>query len=195
MDGQPSVRFGAAQRAEPRDRGASDALQALREVGRGSPPRIPGAMLPAMKRALSPPATTRAVFARHARAALEKYLSESRTGGAAWNIGANLAAVRWCRDDGIWMHAALRRHLDWVTGEAGVSREPVAIGSLTPVTALPPPGVTGFRIRLGTILHGEDRWWPAGGSTSALVERLEWLALQLAVKSGPFLRRWPGTKP
>lgn len=147
-----------------------------------------------MKRSLPAPGTTRAVFARHARAALEKYLPEARTGGAAWNIGANLAAVRWRRDDGVWMHTALRRHLDWVTGETGLSREPVAIGTLPLVTALPEATAPGFRIRLGTILHEEDRWWPAGGSAPALVEHLEWLALQLAVKSGPFLRRWPGTK-
>jgi hypothetical protein len=154
-------------------------------------------MLPPMRRALgssATPASARAGFARHARAALERYLPEARTGGASWTIAANLAAVRWRRDDGIWSHVALRRHLDWVTGETGLSRQAVAIGTLPMVTELPPAAATGFRIRLGTILHEEDRWWPAGGSTSALIERLGWLALQLAVKSGPFLRRWPGTK-
>jgi hypothetical protein len=137
--------------------------------------------------------TRGATFARQARAALEKYLPESRTGGARWGSSANLAWVRWRREDGVHVYAALRRHLDWVTGETGLSREPRELSDLPVLAALPAADAFAFRIRLGDVLHEEDRWWPAGAGERELVERLEWLALQLAVKGGALLRRWPGT--
>ncbi|MBI1797851.1 MAG: hypothetical protein HYR74_12470 [Candidatus Eisenbacteria bacterium] len=130
-------------------------------------------------------------FALHARAALEKHLPEARTAGARWGSGANLAWVRYRRDDGLYAYTALRRHLDWVTGEAGLSRAAREFHELPAHATLPGPDVEAFRLRLGEILHEEDRWWPAGATDADLIARLEWLALQLAVKGGALLRRWP----
>jgi hypothetical protein len=131
-------------------------------------------------------------FARHARAALEKYLPEARTASAHWSIGANEAWVRFPRTDGLHGYLGLRRHLDWVSGEAGISREPRNLSELFPLPGTPVGDVAGYRIRLGHLLEGEDRWWPVGETERELVERLDDLALQLAVKGGAFFRRWPG---
>lgn len=133
-------------------------------------------------------------FARHARAALEKYLPEARTDATSWRAGANEAWVRFPRADGLYGYVGLRRHLDWVTGEAGVSREPRELGERFALPGTSEDEVPGYRIRLGELLHAEDRWWPAGQTEPELIERLEWLALQLAVKSGSYFRRWPGGK-
>lgn len=137
-------------------------------------------------------AARRASFARHARAALEKYLPQSRATSARWGSGANLAWVRWRREDGACVYAALRRHLDWVTAEVGLSATPREYRELPPHATRPGAEVAAFRLRLGEILHEEDRWWPAGATEFELVERLEWLALQLAVKGVAALRRHPG---
>jgi hypothetical protein len=130
-------------------------------------------------------------FARHARAALEMHVPQSRSKAAYWSLGTNEAWVRFRREDGLYGYFALRRHLDWLSGEAGLSREPRQLGEL----ALTPGAtgqVAGYRMRLGELLQGRDRWWPAGGSLSELEERLRHLALQLAVKGGAHFRRWPG---
>jgi hypothetical protein len=131
------------------------------------------------------------VFARHARAALEMHVPQSRSLSAHWSLGTNEAWVRFLREDGLYGYFAIRRHLDWVSGEAGLSREPRPLGELALT-----PGATGeavgFRIRLGDLLHGRDRWWPVGENASELEERLRYLALQLAVKGGAHFRRWPG---
>ncbi|MBI3539762.1 MAG: hypothetical protein HY076_05770 [Candidatus Eisenbacteria bacterium] len=107
-------------------------------------------------------------FALHARAALEKHLPEARTAGARWGSGANLAWVRYRRDDGLYAYTALRRHLDWVTGEAGLSRAAREFHELPAHATLPGPDVEAFRLRLGEILHEEDRWWPAGATDADL---------------------------
>ena len=78
-----------------------------------------------------------------------------------------------------------------MTGEAGISREPRALSDLVRLPGTPPAAAPGFRIRLGILLHGEDRWWPAGDSERELVGRLEYLALQLAVKGRAYFRGWP----
>jgi hypothetical protein len=131
------------------------------------------------------------VFARHARAALEMHVPQSRTLSAHWSLDTNEAWVRFLREDGLYGYFALRRHLGWVSGEAGLSREPRQLGELAQT-----PGATGevagYRIRLGELLDGRDRWWPAGENASELEERLRFLALQLAVKGGAHFRRWPG---
>lgn len=131
------------------------------------------------------------VFARHARAALEMHVPQSRALSAHWSLDTNEAWVRFLREDGLYGYFALRRHLGWVSGEAGLSREPRQLGELAQT-----PGATGevagYRIRLGELLDGRDRWWPAGENASELEERLRFLALQLAVKGGAHFRRWPG---
>jgi len=131
------------------------------------------------------------LFARHARVALEMHVPEARSRSAHWSLGTNEAWVRFRREDGLYGYFALRRHLDWVSGEAGLSREPHTLGDLART-----PGasgeVVGYRIRLGELLHGRDRWWPAGENLSELEDGLRYLALQLAVKGGAHFRRWPG---
>jgi hypothetical protein len=133
--------------------------------------------------------TRHPLFAHHARAALEKHVPEARTGAAHWTMGANVAWVRFRREDGLHAYFALRRHLDWVSGEAGISREPVDLGDLSLMPG--GSGARGHRIRLGELLDGRDRWWPAGESAAELDQRLGHLALQLAVRAGAHFRRWP----
>ncbi len=132
-------------------------------------------------------------FARLARAAIEKHVAEARTAEAHWKLGPNLAWVRWSRD-GSYFYLALRRHLDWVTGEAGVSETPLEFEQLALIAAAEPPAARpaageGWRVRLATLLEGEDRWWPAGATPGELSEQLEWLALQLRVRGEGFFGR------
>ena len=133
-----------------------------------------------------------ASFARHARVALEKHLPQAGEATAHWHLGTNEAWVRLARSDGWHEYFGLRRHLDWVTGEAGLSRLPADLADLVPLPGPPTAAVSGFRIRLGDLLHGDDRWWAVGENEDELVKRLDDLALQLAVRGGASLRRWPG---
>jgi hypothetical protein len=133
-----------------------------------------------------------ASFARLARAALEKHLPGAMGPRVHWHLGANEAWVGLPGPDGLFEYFGLRRHLDWVTGEVGISRAPSGLAVLPLVHTPPPRSATGFRIRLGDLLDEEDRWWPAGDSEAQVSERLEELALQLAVKGGACLRRWGG---
>ena len=132
------------------------------------------------------------LFARHARAAIERHIAEARGSEARWHLGTNEAWVRFRRADGLYGYFALRRHLDWVNGEAGLAREPKPLGELFRLPGHPRDDVAGYRIRLGELIDGKDRWWPTGETERELDERLGQLALQLAVKGGTFFRRWPG---
>ena len=132
------------------------------------------------------------LFAAHARAALEKHLPEARMTGAHWHLGTNEAWVRFPRHDGLYGYFGLRRHLDWVSGEAGLSRAPGALAEMFRLPGHPGGEVAGFRIRLGELMDGKDRWWPAGEGPRDLDDRLGALALLLAVKGRTFFRRWPG---
>lgn len=137
-------------------------------------------------------ATRPVLFAAHARAALEKHVPEARTPGAHWHLGTNEAWVRFPRGDGLYGYFGFRRHLDWVSGEAGLSRDPGSLGDMFLLPGHPGADVAGYRIRLGDLIDGKDRWWPAGDGTRELGERLGELALLLAVKGRTFFRRWPG---
>jgi len=132
------------------------------------------------------------LFARHARAALERHIPEARAGAAHWHLGTNEAWVRFPRGDGLYGFFALRRHLDWVSGEAGLAREPRSLAELFRLPGRPSAAVSGYRIRLGDLIDGKDRWWSSGDTEGQLDERLGHLALQLAVKGKNFFRRWPG---
>ena len=79
-----------------------------------------------------------------------------------------------------------------MTGEVGVSREPLELRELRPELGASGTDTMGARIRLGDLLHEDDRWWPAGVSEPELIARLEFLALQLAVKGRAHYRREPG---
>jgi hypothetical protein len=129
-------------------------------------------------------------FSVIARAAIEKHVPESRTGAASWRVGPGMVWVRWPRGDGTTFALGLRRHLDWVTGAAALSHEESDPETLPFWTdGAGPAG--GYRIRLGVLLHDEDRWWPAGATTRALSERLHWMALQLRVKAETHFARYP----
>jgi hypothetical protein len=122
-------------------------------------------------------------FVVAARAAIEKHVAESRTAAAAWHSGTGVVWVQWPREDGALVGLGLRRHLDWVTGEAALSRAGVDPESLPLWTGEGESVPQGYRVRLGVLLHDEDRWWPAGVSARELAERLEWLVIQLRVKA------------
>jgi hypothetical protein len=125
-------------------------------------------------------------------------VAESRTPGADWTFKPNVAWVRWPLADGRHAAVGLRRHLDWVTGEVALSRTD------QPVEALPllaearfddDQAPDGARVRLGVLLHDEDRWWPAGETERDLAEILGWIALQLRVKSERLLQRRGAPNP
>jgi hypothetical protein len=132
-------------------------------------------------------------FVSAARAAIEKLVPESRGAAATWQVGRGIVWVQWPRADGSSFGLGLRRHLDWVTGEVALSRAgcnpetlPLWTGGVTR-----PTSPDGYRIRLGLLLHDEDRWWSAGSSVRELNQRLEWLVLQLRVKAEPRFARHP----
>ena len=99
--------------------------------------------------------------------------------------------VRWPLEGGMFAYLGIHRHLNWVSGEAGISRAPVELGELHPLPGLPALPVEGYRIRLGHLLEDQDRWWSTGTSEPELVERLEWLALQIRVKGNAYFSRFP----
>uniref|UniRef100_A0A832MNI5 Uncharacterized protein n=1 Tax=Eiseniibacteriota bacterium TaxID=2212470 RepID=A0A832MNI5_UNCEI len=132
--------------------------------------------------------SARRTFSELARAALERHVPEARGGVAVWGEKPNLGWLSWRLPDGRYVFLALRRHLSWVTGEVGVSPVPSDLERL-PLQAAPDETPdAAFRVRLGHLLHDEDKWWPAGSSEKELVERLEWLALQSRVRLNAFLR-------
>jgi hypothetical protein len=142
----------------------------------------------------TPTAARATPFSGLARRAIEKHLPEARGNAALWAIAPNEACVRIRLEDGRYFYVALRRHLDWVSGEVGISREPVALRELTPEPGPAATGAIGMRMRAGDLLHGDDRWWPAGDDERALLASLEFLALQLAVKGRARYRRAPGSE-
>ena len=121
-------------------------------------------------------------FPEMAREVLLKHIPEARTEAAQWGRKPGVVWVRWQRSDGKYMSIALRRHLGWVTGELGLSPAPVAHDVL-PLELGLDFEKPAFRIRLGVLMHEEDRWWPAGQTTREILERLEGLVLQLRAKS------------
>ena len=134
-------------------------------------------------------AKDRAGFAALAKQALEKHVPEARAAGVTWGSKPNLGWLRWPREEGGFVYLALRRHLDWVTGEVGLSPDARDLADLE-LRAEPAsePG-TAWRVRLGHLLHDEDRWWPAGATEAELIKRLEWLALEMRVKLGRLVKQ------
>jgi hypothetical protein len=122
-------------------------------------------------------------FAEMAREAVLKHVAEARTETAEWGRAPGLVWVRWPRADGKFVSIGLRRHLDWVTGEIGVSPRPLAHDAL-PLELGESLEKSAFRIRLGVLLHEEDRWWPVGETTREIRDRLEGLVLQLRARAG-----------
>ena len=141
------------------------------------------------------PASRRKSFAVVARAAIEKHVPESREAAAHWVLAPNAVWVRWPREDGRFAYLGLHRHLDWVTGEAGVSREPQDLRDLVSIPGVSDSRGPGYRVRIGYLLDGQDRWWRAGADEPDLIERLEWMALQLRVKGEAYFSRQMEDRP
>ncbi|NOT34834.1 MAG: hypothetical protein HOP12_11785 [Candidatus Eisenbacteria bacterium] len=137
------------------------------------------------------PRNPRATFDSLAREAIERCVPETRQPTASWHQAVNHAWVRWPIEGGRWRFLALMRHLDWISGEVGFANDPVDMQ----VLALH-PGSTGdegggARARLGDLLGEGDRWWRGGAREHELVERLEWMALQLHVKGPSYFHHHP----
>ena len=105
-----------------------------------------------------------------------------------WHSSPNLGWARWAGEDGRFVYCGIRRKLGWITGEMGISHQPLEIDQLTLVSAIPSsaPGLT-CRIQLGMLLHGTDKWWSFGGTEKGLAERLDWIALQMNLRMFSFL--------
>lgn len=133
-------------------------------------------------------------FGAVGKAALEKHVPEAQSSSATWGIKANLVWVRWQRGDRSNVYLGLRRHLGWVTGEVGISADRQELEAL-PLRAGGDETACfrarGYRVRLGEILHEEDRWWPAGETPKELASRLEWIVLQMRAKADGYLLRHP----
>jgi hypothetical protein len=136
----------------------------------------------------------RSPFAEIARDAIQRALGESRTAEAHWHLGINVAWVRF-PEDGRWTFIGIHRHLDWLSGDAGTAGEPCELSDLFPLPGSPERSAPGYRIRLGDLLGGEDRWWRAGADEQALAERLEWMAIQLRVKGQAYFAHHPQPAP
>ena len=130
-------------------------------------------------------------FASRARTAIEKQVPEAREPVAHWGARPNLCWVRMPRAGGGFAYLALRRHLGWVTGEAGLALEPRELDDLSLGAAEAPRDAAGLRVRLAELLGEEDRWWPAGSSAEELSRQLEWIVLQIRVKADAFFARHP----
>ena len=121
-------------------------------------------------------------FPEMAREAMTKHIGEAREPAAVWGRAPGLVWVRWQRPDGRYASIGMRRHLDWVTGEVGVSPDPVAHDAL-PLELGDNFDLPAFRVRLGVLMHEEDRWWPVGETTREIRQVLEGLVLQLRAKA------------
>ena len=124
----------------------------------------------------------RATLAMLARDALRLRVNESRAYSAQWTLASNLGWVRWEREDGRHVYCGIRRRMDWITGEIGVSTVPLELDELPLVTSLASVRTNAFRIQLGMLLHGQDKWWSSGGSEKTLLQRLDWLAQQMQMQ-------------
>ncbi|MEO5618463.1 MAG: hypothetical protein ABIS67_11870 [Candidatus Eisenbacteria bacterium] len=131
-------------------------------------------------------------FPEMAREALLKHVPEARTETAEWGRKPGIIWVRWQRPDSKYASIALRRHMDWATGEVGISPEPLAHDDL-PLELGVSFDKPAFRVRLGVLMHEEDRWWPVGTTTREIRERLEGLVLQLRAKVET-LGTWAGAR-
>jgi hypothetical protein len=130
-------------------------------------------------------------FAILARAAIEKHVPEARGPRPHWGLRPNLAWVRWARPGGGFSYLALRRHLNWLAGEAALASEARELEDLPLGATDAPPDAAGYRVGLGEMIGESDRWWPAGASAVETSRQLEWIVLQLRVKADAWFARHP----
>lgn len=133
---------------------------------------------------------TRRPFAEIARDAIQRVVGETRGPDATWSLGVNVAWVRF-PERGRYTFLGVHRHLDWLSGDAGTASEPCEMDDLYPLPGRPEHTRRGYRVRLGDLLEGEDRWWRAGADEGSLAERLEWMAMQLRVKGQAYFHHHP----
>lgn len=124
----------------------------------------------------------RASLGQLAHEALRRRLPETRAAGTHWEAGPNVGWVRWVTEDGRFVYCAIRRRAHLITAELGVAAAEVPIDELPRVTAMSDARGDGWRIALGPLLHGHEKWWSSGGNEKAFLERLDWLALQLRLR-------------
>jgi len=137
----------------------------------------------------------RPTFGVLARVALMRRVAGARLHDAHWCSRPNLGWVRWPHEDGRLVFCGMRRRMDWITGEIGVSATEVELDELTLVQSLAAASGEGFRIQLGLLLHGQDKWWSSGGSEKSLGERLDWLAQQMQLRLFSLLSASPPPPP
>jgi hypothetical protein len=133
------------------------------------------------------PNTVRKTFGELSTAAIRARVRESNAYAAHWVTVPNLTWVRWVREDGRYVYCALRRRMDWLTGEIGTAPEPMGLDELKLVMTPAEASCDSCRIQMGTLLHGHDQWWSSGGSEKSLVERLDWIAQQMRLRIHSFL--------
>lgn len=121
-----------------------------------------------------------------AQAALRSRLREIRELNPEWGESSNLGWVRWPRGEGLWLYCGVRRRFDWITGELGWSAAPLDLDALPLVRRLGVHVGDGCRITLGDLLHGEEKWWSAGGTEAGFGHRLDWIAMQLQLRLRSF---------
>lgn len=126
-------------------------------------------------------------FKELAQTAILARVKESRQHDAGWILAPNLAWVLWAREDSRLAYVAIRRHLDFITGELGTSLEPMDIDSLPLLTSTDKVPASGCRVALGSLLYGHAKTWSSGGSEKTLIERLDWIAQQLNLRLYAFM--------
>lgn len=126
-------------------------------------------------------------FGALVRTAIRNRIRESRAHAVFWQSSPNLGWSRWAREDGRYAYCGIRRKLDWITGEMGVAQKPLELDQLTLIHSLVPPPGEACRIQLGMLLHGQEKWWSSGGTEEGLIERLDWIALQMQLRMYSFL--------
>lgn len=121
-------------------------------------------------------------FGSFVRLSMRSRLIECRAHDSHWSSGPNIAWVRWPRDDGRYVFAAIRRRRDWLTGELGIANDPVELDELVEVKTVAGLRMSGTRISLGFMTSGHDQWWTTGGNEQGFLDRLDWLSQQLKLR-------------
>jgi hypothetical protein len=137
------------------------------------------------------PNPSRQLFGDLVRFAIRGRVRETRAVDTMWHSSANLGWARWAGEDGRLIYCGVRRKHSWITGEMGISQQPLVLDQLTLVPSLTPVPAEECRIQLGMLLHGTDKWWSFGGTEKGLVERLDWIALQMNLRMYSFLASTP----